>query len=1000
MRRFFQSLGLLIFTCFVVGCDSVVSVQDTSEAFHTSFVASTLTFREDQGPIDVPVQLSQVASEAITVAWGVKSADPSGRCVASGGNITFSPGEQTKNIRVCVPTNNTTYQGTTPIVLQILSISHGVVGNPAETTVRVSDDEPAPFFSFQSAATTRSEVSTTPFQVVVELANAQGQQVIVPLQMSGTATLNQDYTISPNPPNLVFAAGETTKSLTVTIINEATNNFADEEPDETIIITIPQTQDVEPGAIPVHTITILDDDYPALSIANVTASEGTAAPFTATLNRLSTRDVSFNYTTLDGTATQGVEYTGLSGTLHIPAGSSSSPIDVPLLRTDDPGSVGRTLSVQLSAFQNVSNTATITGTATLDRSDLFVPFITASLTSPTRPVGTLAPVRPAVGITTAFARADRGAVRNFDGTLSWAKTNEARFPGLRRVENIASHSRDFADASWTKGTGVTVTGALAGDPLGQSFSTSLEHDGSAGNNGVLLSQHLANAENLNEFVFSIYAKATAPTSVALFIGTHSQNISISGDNTWRRYSFSATLSVAGDIDFGLRDTGSSTIIDGTNGLRIYGAQLENVTWRVFSGNPVDPQLPPSEYISTNVASSPLYHGAAVDGVAYLAYANNNSVDGASLVTEATGSIYSDPPGVLIEGASTNLLLRSFQLEQAPWLQGGGITVVSNAALAPDASLQAETLEDTGSGFATLCQNLSITNDEKPYTLSVYVLKNPTATSSFGMNLSLLGGTTVTGADAQINLATGQTSGSGIISVIDHGPWYRLILTHSNNGLGNTQASVCFFPAFAENGETQVQPGATGTVTAWGAQLEALAFASSYISTSATTVVRATEALTYTPPAGFAVNADYAISARARVIGSIVSTNCASSNSCQVVVGSGSNFAPYLRVSAGGSASAAAYGSANALTSLSSLVTTLLEKTTARFYVGSQAGTEIKLHVGDKPAAAASRGTSPGNPAQLYVGGNPSGNHLYGTTRYFEVWRRRLLDAEARNLKGY
>lgn len=1001
MRALFKALGALIFVLLCAGCDSSVSVQDTAEAFVATFPSTLMNFREDQGPIDVPVRLSQVASETMSITWGVKTTDSSGRCTTSGGTVTFAPGEQTKNIRVCEPTNNGTYQGTTTLVLEILGISLGSVGSPDEMTVRLSDDEPAPFFSFQSDTSTRSESFVTTFTLTVELANAQAQAVTVPLQLGGTAQLGSDYVISPNPPSLVFAAGEISKDVSITILNEASNNFADEEPDETIVLTIPQTQDVEPGTIPTHTITITDDDYPLVSLANVAGAEGTAAPFTASLNRLSTRDVTFNYTSLDGTAADGVDYSGVSGSATIPAGSAGVSVDVPIRRTDDPGIVGRTVDLQISAFSNASNTSSISATATIDRSDLFVPFVTKAFTSLTTPIATLAPVRPLAGVAPTFSRGAPALVREYDGRVSWAKVNEARFPGLRRIENLSSFSQDFSNAAWTKGTGVTVTGGQAGDPQGQNAATLLEYDGSGVAGDPLLSRQQTGAENLNTYVFSLYAKATTDTDLALFIDNSSVTISIPDDDTWRRYSISATLSAAGDIDYGLAEAAANAAIVAGAGVEIFGAQFENVTGRVASGSPADPLRPPSEYVSTNVASAPVYTGAGVDGVLYAAFESASTVDALTqVVSEVSGSEFSDPEGLLVEGASTNLLTRSAQLESAPWVQGGGVVVVANAGLAPDGSLQAESLEDTGGGFATHCQNITVPNDDTAYTLSVFVQKNDTAVSSFGMNMSFLGGTTLTSADVRLDLSTGEIGGSGSAKAEDYGSWYRLTLTHANNELGNMQASICLFPAFAANGQAQVQPSAAGTVLVWGLQLEALPFATSYIATAAAAAARATETLSYDPPAGFAVNAPYAVTARAKALGALVSDNCATANLCQLAVGSNSSHSPYLRVSAGSGTSSASFGSTNALTNLSSLATTLLEKTSALFYVGSQTGSTFRLHVGANPGTSLGLGTAPAAPSQLYVGGNSSGNALYGTLRYFEVWKRALQDGEARNLKGY
>lgn len=57
--------------------------------------------------------------------------------------------------------------------------------------------------------------------------------------------------------------------------------------------------------------------------------------FTAQLLRALDRPVGFDYATADGTATAGVDYTAVSGSKTIAAGSTSTTIDVPVLGDTD-----------------------------------------------------------------------------------------------------------------------------------------------------------------------------------------------------------------------------------------------------------------------------------------------------------------------------------------------------------------------------------------------------------------------------------------------------------------------------------------------------------------------------------------------------------------------------------------------------------------------------------------------------------------------------------------
>jgi uncharacterized delta-60 repeat protein len=70
------------------------------------------------------------------------------------------------------------------------------------------------------------------------------------------------------------------------------------------------------------------DSIPELSVHGGTALEGQVLPFAASLNKTSGYPVSFDFTTGEGSAASGLDYTGRSGRLTIPAGQTTVPIGV------------------------------------------------------------------------------------------------------------------------------------------------------------------------------------------------------------------------------------------------------------------------------------------------------------------------------------------------------------------------------------------------------------------------------------------------------------------------------------------------------------------------------------------------------------------------------------------------------------------------------------------------------------------------------------------------
>jgi len=100
-----------------------------------------------------------------------------------------------------------------------------------------------------------------------------------------------------------------------------------------------------------------NDDPPSLSIAPVSAPEGTGAAgvarFRAELSGPSGFTITVDYNTADGTATAGSDYTPTSGTLRFRSGDTSDTISVPIAgdATDEPD---ETFAIVLSNGDHVS----------------------------------------------------------------------------------------------------------------------------------------------------------------------------------------------------------------------------------------------------------------------------------------------------------------------------------------------------------------------------------------------------------------------------------------------------------------------------------------------------------------------------------------------------------------------------------------------------------------------------------------------------------------------
>ena len=106
-----------------------------------------------------------------------------------------------------------------------------------------------------------------------------------------------------------------------------------------------------------------DDTAPTLSINDVSFNETSGnATLTVTLSEVSGQDVTVEYGTLIGTATDSVDYTVGAGTITIPAGSTTATVDVAVIgdSLDEPNETIPVLIFNPSGATITDNTGVVT----------------------------------------------------------------------------------------------------------------------------------------------------------------------------------------------------------------------------------------------------------------------------------------------------------------------------------------------------------------------------------------------------------------------------------------------------------------------------------------------------------------------------------------------------------------------------------------------------------------------------------------------------------------
>lgn len=265
--------------------------------------------------------------------------------VARSGAVSFAQGEVSKTIDVSV--NGDLFFETAETFTVTLSNPNGADIGTGTATATIANDDTRPTMSIANA--TIGEGGAARFNVSLSVRSSETITVNYATG-DGTATVAaSDYTATSG--TLVFAPGETTKSIDV-----ATTDDAIDEPDETFLVTLSGLTNAT-FADNQATGTILDNEpTPTLSIADVLIMEGNAgttnAIFTVSLSVASSQTVRVHYATANGTATAGSDYTAVPDTeLVFTPGQTMRTFNVSIIG-DTVGELDETFEVNLTAPQN------------------------------------------------------------------------------------------------------------------------------------------------------------------------------------------------------------------------------------------------------------------------------------------------------------------------------------------------------------------------------------------------------------------------------------------------------------------------------------------------------------------------------------------------------------------------------------------------------------------------------------------------------------------------
>lgn len=279
------------------------------------------------------------------------------------GTLTFANKETSKTFDIAIKDDSNS-EGNETVTITLSNPGNGVsLGTPSTATLIITDDEAGSSTSSSSSSSSSSMGPNVGFGATNYSVNENGATLTVTVVRGGssssTATVNYstangsgksggEYAATSG--TLTFAAGETSKTFTVGIFDD---NSDDGAKTFTLSLTSPQGAVLTPN-LGSATVTINDNETVEFGSGSFKFSKsgyavsenGGNAVVTVQRTGSTTNVASVTYSTATITASGGSDFTHVSGTLNFAVNESAKIILIPITK-DTVADTGETFSVDL-----------------------------------------------------------------------------------------------------------------------------------------------------------------------------------------------------------------------------------------------------------------------------------------------------------------------------------------------------------------------------------------------------------------------------------------------------------------------------------------------------------------------------------------------------------------------------------------------------------------------------------------------------------------------------
>ncbi len=292
-------------------------------------IQPTATVDESAGSVEVDVTLdSPAALTGVTVSYQTVAgtATSPGDLADSSGTITFETGETSKTIVVDVVNDDTSVEGDETFTIQISDPVGADLGT-ATSVVTITDDDLVTL-TLEAAQVVEgtADEGRTPFEVTVVLDRTVEVAAAFTWSLdAGSALIGSDLDAAGG--SFTIPQGVTSFGLPIAVVPD----FIIEADEEATVNLEGFTGPVTNTALEAS-LTIVDDDLVHVTVGSPTVLEQSGpVSVSAVLSYPHPFPISIPYSTQNGTALAGSDYTATSGTLVFAPNTTTATIVVPII---------------------------------------------------------------------------------------------------------------------------------------------------------------------------------------------------------------------------------------------------------------------------------------------------------------------------------------------------------------------------------------------------------------------------------------------------------------------------------------------------------------------------------------------------------------------------------------------------------------------------------------------------------------------------------------------